>query len=108
MNAHIETVQNQLSGFLLRSDVVDGWPGLLVDGYGDRDARNKLTPAGMERLSKNVLFCLFKGIIQTVDIHQKPETLHFGVSEPDDDHPGWYKTLRDENGQEKPNVDLPL
>jgi hypothetical protein len=33
----------------------------------------------MERLSANVLICLFKGEIKTVDIHQKPETLHFGL-----------------------------
>jgi hypothetical protein len=44
----------------------------------------------MERLSANVLICLFKGKIKTLDIHQKPETLHFGLDS-DDENKTFYK-----------------
>lgn len=75
-----------LSGFLLRSSVVSGWPGLLVDGY-DQVITDNTFVAGhaplkllrMDRLSPNILFCLFDGEVKTVDIHLAPETMHFGV-----------------------------
>ena len=39
----------------------------------------KLPLLRMARLSANVLICLFEGIVQTVDLHLKPETLHLGL-----------------------------
>ena len=71
-----------VTGLLLRSDVVSGWPGLLVDGTRPRNNETK-SPLRMERLSKNVLLCLFAGEVTAVNIHQKPETLHFGFDRPD-------------------------
>ena len=59
------------SGFVLRSDVVAGWPGLVVSVE---------TPAKllrMGRLSDDVLICLFDGEPGAVNFHLKPETLHF-------------------------------
>jgi hypothetical protein len=164
------TCERKLSGFLLRSDVVSGWPGLLVDGcifindasrkifnrinntaipdelqaifkqsglslpeplsvkklnehgwqildqdknlyytvtYSDDRMEIRIRLLRMDRLSKNVLLCLFEGVIEAVDIHLKPETLHFGITEGDDDHRSddgspakWYKTKRGENGDE--------
>lgn len=99
----------KVSGFLLRSAVVAGWPGLLVDGYSkvidtnDRvSSADRLKLLRMERLSANILICLFNGEIKTVDIHQKPETLHFGLDS-DDGNTSFYKKLRDiqanENGR---------
>jgi hypothetical protein len=71
-----------VTGLLLRSDVVTGWPGLLVDGH-DRETNETKPPLRMERMSKNVLLCMFAGEVTAVDIHQKPETLHFGFNPPD-------------------------
>lgn len=95
-----------VTGFLLRSDVVSGWPGLLVDGYNEVvnndqpvDEDKKIELLRMERLSANVLICLFKGEIKTVDIHQKPETLHFGL-DLDDENKTFYKKLKNLDGQE--------
>jgi hypothetical protein len=89
-----------VTGFLLRSDVVSGWQGLLVDGYNEVvnndqpvDEDKKIELLRMERLSANVLICLFKGEIKTVDIHQKPETLHFGLDW-DDGNKTFHKQLR--------------
>lgn len=99
-----------LSGFLLRSSVVSGWPGLLVDGYAEVITDPDFVPTHsplpllrMERLSPNVLICLFDGDLHTVDIHLAPETMHFGV-EPIDG-PTVTKKLR---GEEEITVDVPL
>ena len=66
----------------------------------------------MERLSKNVLFCLFEGILQTIDVHLKPETLHFGVTS-NDNGATYFKDKvlvrwknRDGKGTDKRVVDI--
>jgi hypothetical protein len=93
--------RNQLTGFLLRSDVVSGWPALLVDAYDSSDAGAgaKLVLLRMDRLSTSVLLCLFEGEAKRVEIHQKPEALHLGFATPDDSHAGFWKTLRTDPGQ---------
>lgn len=97
-----------VSGFLLRSEVVAGWPNLEVDAYDVAIAgldfipvEDRLVFLRCERLSPNVLLCLFQGEIQTADIHQKPEGLHFGLDvNVDPDPPGYHKALRDNQGQQ--------
>lgn len=100
-----------ITGFLLRSEVVSGWPGLQVDAYADQmgdppSDRRSLTMVRMERLAPNVLICLFEGETRTVEIHQKPETLHFGFDDAQEKKApasglcpegpsGYYKQLRD-------------
>lgn len=87
-----------VTGFLLRSEVVSGWPGLLVDAYSDREGKLPIRLLRMERLSANVLICLFEGEMKRVEIHQKPETVHFGLDvhePPEDPSSGFYKNLRD-------------
>jgi len=88
-----------ITGFLLRSDVVSGWPGLQVDGKGTVNIQNsqKLKLLRMERLSTNVLICLFEGEIQEVDIHQSPETIHFGFD--CSDERSLFKFLRNPKGE---------
>lgn len=88
-----------LNGFLLRSEVVSGWPGLLADGFSDDEGKDehRLTRLRMERLAPGVFLCLFTGEreVVRVDIYQKPETLHFGFSTDE----GLCKTLRDQQGK---------
>jgi hypothetical protein len=98
------------SGFLLRSPVVTGWPHLGVEAYTqvipDSEATNyrqqTVPPTKrlrFDRLGEDILLCLFEGDIRTVDIHEHPETIHFGV---DTDHPEkietYYKELRKLDG----------
>jgi hypothetical protein len=67
--------------------------------------RYKLPLLRMATLSKNVLICLFDGIAEAIDLHLKPETLHFGV----DADPGtrsFSKKLRDAQGKE--NISIPV
>ena len=69
-----------ITGFLLRSEVVAGWPDLQIEGFNDK--KNKLKLLRGDRLSTDVMICLFDGVINQVDISLKPEGLHFGF-EPD-------------------------
>ena len=69
-----------ITGFLLRSQVVSGWPDLQIEGFNDE--KNKLKLLRSDRLSTDVMICLFDGVINQVDISLKPEGLHFGF-EPD-------------------------
>ena len=50
-----------------------------IDGF-QLSIENKLPMLRMERLSLSMLICLFAGDIKTLDIHQKPEALHFGLN----------------------------
>jgi hypothetical protein len=117
LSPHVKHKDKQFSGFLMRSEVVSGWPGLQIDGYKSKPPGNnneepiadpeKLPILRQERLSKNVLLCLFEGDLQTLDIHLKPETLHFGVTA--NNSGGYFKELRDTSGQEQGlRVDVPF
>jgi hypothetical protein len=98
------------SGFFLRSPGVTGWPHLGVEAYTqvipDSEAENyrqqTVSPTKrlrFHRLGEDILLCLFEGDIRTVDIHEHPETIHFGV---DTDQPEnistYYKELRKLDG----------
>jgi len=86
----------KLTGFLLRSEVVSGWPGLLVDGYSNDSAdKQSVRMLREDRLSTGVLLCIFSGEVGRVDIHLKAETLHFGLTSKDG---AFFKTLRNVNG----------
>ena len=101
---HLARPKQKVSGFLLRSDVVAGWPDLLVDGRGIEAGTSKELQAlklwRVERLSKNVLFCLFTGEIRQVDIHQRPEAVHFGFNWPDKEKDSYYKYIRQADASE--------
>jgi hypothetical protein len=85
----------------------------IVEKIGDDfrlSEENKLPMLRMERLSPNVLLCMFAGNIQTVDIHQKPEALHFGFNRTEDEPVTYFKELKSHIGGELPecNVEIPL
>ena len=57
----------------------------------------------MDRLSSNVLLCLFDGVIAMIDIYQKSESLHFGFdANPDNtsENPSYSKKLRNQDGSD--------
>lgn len=66
-----------VSGFLLRSDLVSGWPQMKILGNAAAAA-----PSVIRHVSKNVLLCLFDDLIETVDIYLPPVAVHFSI----DDH----------------------
>ena len=73
----VATTGGTISGFIFRSQVVSGWPGLEVKAYSDGTLLNILR---MERLSSNVLICLFYGVPDKVDFSEPAEGLHFGIT----------------------------
>lgn len=103
-----------LTGILIRSDVVSNWPDILIDGYSVKPDStnldgnledNQLRLLRIERLTEDILFCIFDGKVVTVDIHLKPETVHFGYNRPanHDINPvchDYFKDLRDLDGTE--------
>ncbi|WP_232293359.1 hypothetical protein [Stigmatella aurantiaca] len=93
-----------VTGFVMRSSVVSGWPDLLVEAYPERveadgflpTDQQTLTPLRIEKLSKDVLIGLFEGELKTLDVHQKPEAMHFGLdAQQGGDSATYSKNLRD-------------
>ena len=71
---------NKVKGFILRSELVSGWPGLIADGYENVNGKEGLCEVlRMECLSKNVMIGLFKGDINCVEFYPKPEVMHFSL-----------------------------
>lgn len=70
--------QSRLAGFLLRSTVVAGWPGLAIRGM---DTEGFAIPLlRLARLSGTVLLALFDGVPDRVELSEPAEGLQFGVS----------------------------
>ncbi len=66
-------------GFLLRSAVVSSLPGLAI--RADENIKDPtVNVTRQERLSSNVLLCLFDGVPQQISICEPQEQLSFGVS----------------------------
>jgi len=78
-----------LTGFLLRSELVDGWQGVEMRAYGEKKDV-ELAPLRIDRLAPDVLLCIFNGKVMTLTVKQPPEGLHFGLSPQGD---GQYQRL---------------
>ncbi|KTS23841.1 hypothetical protein NS228_01920 [Methylobacterium indicum] len=86
-----------ITGFLLRSAVVSGWPGLEVAAT-DAAGNSLVPPLRFERLAPDILLCLLNGLPVEVVVKQPTETMHFGVVEASG---GTYQvTLRHVGGAE--------
>jgi hypothetical protein len=92
------------SGFLMRSEVISGWPDLVIEGFARRrtsaDSPLRLTQT---RLSENVVLCLFDGALDHVNMHLKPESIHFGITM--NQHNKFSKFLKD---PVKTKIDIPF
>ncbi len=111
-----------ITGCLLHSEVVAGFPDLMIDGYhlavsdDNRDSpnlpsKNKLSILRRERLSDHTLICLFDGEVNAIDLSLKPEALHFGltVDENDGALPAAHQATpsEEENGAKNNTVFIP-
>lgn len=68
----------QISGFLLRSAVVSGWPGLQVKAF-DEKGNPLARPLRFERITPDILLYLVEGIIHSLTFQEPSEGLHFGL-----------------------------
>jgi hypothetical protein len=84
-----------ISGFLLRSSAVSGWPGLHVRAFDvdpaegdsaryDDDDPRRIRLLRLERLAPAVLLCLFDGIPKVVHIEEPRQGIQFGFMHEDD------------------------
>ncbi|MFN8714099.1 MAG: hypothetical protein ACK5Z2_14725 [Bacteroidota bacterium] len=73
-------VTGAVSGLLLRSQLVSGWPGLQITPYADLDGVTPIEIMRMERLSPDVMLCLFAEVPAMVVIREPKENLCFGVT----------------------------
>lgn len=107
-----------ITGFLLRSRAVSGWPGMHVRAYSEdvleddelstvaeSDSR-RMKVLRMERLAPAVLLVLFDGVPAVVHIEEPRQGLQFGVRPPSTPVPGAFsgrvKLRRTTDGQEIP------
>lgn len=113
-------IPGPMSGFLLRSPVVAGWPHMEVAGYDVAGGGTSFLPQGateanilkllrMERIAPDTLICIFAGELKTVDLSEKAEVIHFGVAYEDgtgaSKTPCYYKVLRDPTTGDEYSVD---
>ncbi|MBC7568704.1 MAG: hypothetical protein H7319_03085 [Spirosoma sp.] len=74
------TADKPVDGFLLKSEVVSGYPGMDIEVY---ETANSTTPLPILRrqLAPDTILCLYEGAAQQVRFHLKPDVLHFGFDE---------------------------
>lgn len=65
-------------GFLIRSALIKGWPGLVVSGTS---GGNDVPLLRSDHLAADVLFCLFNGVPDTITLAEPHEGLEFGVDD---------------------------
>lgn len=104
-----------ITGFLLHSEVVSGWPGLEIEGYVNRvtgtdfvRTDDKLTIIRRDRLSDNILLCFFAGEVKTLDLSLKGSTVNCGVDPIKKGSP-ITKGLRNLDGEQKEgHIEVPF
>jgi hypothetical protein len=76
-----------VTGFLFRSAAVAGWPNLEVSTLDSRGKALELYHRA--QLSPTIMLYMFRGVIATVTIEQRSDTVHLSVPGPDNDanHP---------------------
>lgn len=69
-----------LTGFLLRSQVVEGWQGLEMRAWKDTGMTQPLDPLRIDRLAPDIMLCIYNGKVDRIEVKQPPEGMHFGAS----------------------------
>jgi hypothetical protein len=82
-----DSTDGTITGFLIRSEVVSGWPGLEVKGYKTVSQNADKSPIGkgeikllrMEHLAPDILLCLFPETPAWIELDEPKEGLCFGT-----------------------------
>ena len=83
-----------LTGFLLRSVIVDHWKGIEVENTAKDDSNKVLTTLRLDRPAQGVLLGLYNGPLGSVTFKHPPESLHFGIDGQEESPPDWKQALR--------------
>jgi hypothetical protein len=68
-----------LAGFVMRSAVVSGWPGLEVRAYETNDQSKPLKPLRLDRVGPDVMIGLYPKVPQRLELDEPSEGLVFGT-----------------------------
>ena len=79
------------TGFILRSVVVEGWPGLEIKAFPSETGDSPCQPLRLERLAKDVMLGIFDGTVNRLELREPAEAMHFGA---DLEEGVFSKTLR--------------
>ncbi|MFZ5890554.1 MAG: hypothetical protein ACOY0T_05745 [Myxococcota bacterium] len=90
-----------VTGFLLRSALVSGWPHMEVKAFRDGQ---RLTILRLERLSPGVMIALFRGVPDRVELEEPHHGVQFGV---DGSAPNYRVFLRSATGEQVPSPSNP-
>lgn len=91
--------QDPISGFLLKSEVASGYPGMQIEVYGREAGLAQQLTVLKRQLSPDIVLCLFTGELKEVRFHLKPDVLHFGFEQKSDG--SFIKYLHDPEGRER-------
>jgi hypothetical protein len=81
-----------MSGFLIRSAAVTGWPGLQTSAV---DTHNNTLPLDRPiQFSPSIAGYLFRGTLSAVTIRRRPDTVHLSIEEHKNDPSIWRNTTR--------------
>lgn len=92
------TPNRPMTGFFLRSDIVDHWRGIEIKGY---NKNSQLTILRMEVIGSKILICIFDGKIDKVELVEPMELIHFGTRAND-------RKIKVKNLKEGPDFGKPL
>ncbi|AIK95694.1 hypothetical protein [Candidatus Odyssella acanthamoebae] len=70
-----------LTGFLLRSIAVSGWPKLHIEGFNGSQSNPPLLMLRKSKISPDILLCIFEGEVDTLQISTPSEGIHFGFDD---------------------------
>ncbi|MCC3770701.1 hypothetical protein [Streptomyces sp. UNOC14_S4] len=84
--APLPPLPQPVTGLLLRSQLVSGWPALEVRPYANPtagDGETTLRVLRREALADDVLLVLVEGVPGRVELAEPQQGVHFGIDEPD-------------------------
>lgn len=70
-----------MAGFLLRSALVSGWPGLEVRAWSRADSAAPMKPLRLDKLSDNVLIGIYPDVPVKLELNEPSEGLVFGTED---------------------------
>lgn len=70
-----------MAGFILRSAVVAGWPGLEVRAWSANDTKVSMKPLRLDRPAESVMIAIFPDVPVKVEINEPSEGLVFGCED---------------------------
>lgn len=92
-------------GFLLRSQLVEGWPGIEISCWRDEQELNIMK---LEHITPSILFCIVDGILDKITLTEPVESLYFGFEESDGEFVKRLVSLKEGEIGRDVNASVPL